>query len=255
VVDYREYRVYHSGRVPGPKPRCQLLLQADGSGHAGEGFRLSLEGDRVEADLWTSDIFTPTELGGFRLQYDAKVSSIELRPNTLSSRWEDIITLVSKGILVASRPDAAEDCSAEFRQTYAEVQEENVHLGAAIRWSVQAKDHSTLRLVLQCLPATAERLRGDPRLSADDGPSIHLETIDLDVEMMTGEPGPGPVPILFARDPGETRESLGLNPGNVITGIEKFKNLFNPDCKGSKGGKRKQKLGIHQLPNLRNTKG
>jgi hypothetical protein len=103
VVDYRDYRVYHSGRVPGPKPRCQLLLQADGSGHAREGFRFSLEGDRVGADLWTSDIFAPTELGGFHLRYDAKVSSIELRPNTLSSRWEDIITLVGKGILVASR--------------------------------------------------------------------------------------------------------------------------------------------------------
>jgi hypothetical protein len=155
VVDYRDYRVYHSGRIPGPKPRCQLLLQADGSGHAGEGFRFSLEGDRLKADLWTSDIFAATELGGFRLRYDTKVNTIELRPNTLSSRWEDIITQVGKG---ASRPDAAEDCSAEFRQAYAEAQEENPHLGAAIRWSVQAKDGSALRLVLQCLPTTAERL-------------------------------------------------------------------------------------------------
>ncbi len=218
VVDYRDYRVYHSGRIPGPKPRCQLLLQADGSGHAGEGFRFSLEGDRLEADLWTSDIFAATELGGFRLRYDTKVNAIELRPNTLSSRWEDISTQVGKGVLVASRPDAAEDCSAEFRQAYAEAQEENTHLGAAIRWSVQAKDCSALRLVLQCLPTTAERLRADPRLSADDGPSIHLETIALDVEMMAGEPGPGPVPILFARDPCETRDSLGSNPGNVFTG-------------------------------------
>ncbi len=114
-----------------------------------------------------------------------------------------------------------------------------MHLGAAIRWSVQAKDHSTLRLVLQCLPATAERLRGDPRLSADDGPSIHLETINLDVEMMAGEPGPGPVPILFARDPSETRESLGSNPGNVVTGIEKFLKKFLIRIAGGVKGKRK----------------
>ncbi len=218
VVDYRDYRIYHSGRIPGPKPRCQLLLQADGSGHAGEGFRLSLEGDRLEADLWTSDVFAETEFGGFRLRYDIRVSVIELRPNTFSSRWEDIITLVGKGQLVASLPDAAEDCSAEFRQAYAETQEENPHLGAVIRWTVQAKDSSTLKLVLQCLPTSAEKLRADPRLSADDGPGIHLETIDLEVEMLSGEPGPGPVPILFARDPSETRDSLGSNPGNVITG-------------------------------------
>jgi hypothetical protein len=219
VVDYRDYRVYHSGRIPGPKPRCQLLLQADGSGHAGEGFRISLEGDRLEADVWTSDIFAATELGGFRLRYDTRVGSIELRPNTFSSRWEDVIALVGKGLLEASRPDAAEDCSAEFRQAFAEAHEENAHLLAAIRWTVQAKDNSTLRLVLQCLPSSAERLQADPQLSADDGPGIHLESIDLEVEMLAGEPGPGPVPILFARDPSETRDSLGSNPGNIVRGI------------------------------------
>ncbi len=218
VVDYRDYRVFHSGRISGPKPRCQLLLQADGSGHAGEGFRVSLEGDRLEADLWTSDFFAASELGGYRLRYDTKVSAIELRPNTFSSRWEDVITLVGKGLLVASRPDAAEDCSAEFRQAFAEAQEENPHLGAAIRWTIQAKDNTALRLVLQCLPSSAERLRADPRLSADDGPGIHINTVDLDVEMLTREPGPGPVPVLFARDPSETRDSLSSNPGNIVTG-------------------------------------
>ncbi len=246
VVDYRDYRVYHSGRIPGPKPRCLLLLQVDGSGHAGEGFRFSLEGDHLEADLWTSDIFAATELGGYRLRYDAKVSSIELRPNTLSSRWEDVIAMVGKGSLVASRPDAAEDCSAEFRQAYAEAQEENVHLGAAIRWTVQARDSSSLRLVLQCLPSTAERLRADPRLSADDCQGIHLEVVNLDVEMLTGEPGPGPVPTLFARDPSETRDSLTSCPGNVTTGafsrkLKERGKSWNIWCQGKEG---KPRVGI-----------
>jgi hypothetical protein len=173
----------------------------------------------LEADLWTSNFFAASELGGYRLRYDTKVSAIELRPNTFSSRWEDVVALVGKGLLVASCPDAAEDCSAEFRQAFGEAQEENPHLGAAIRWTIQAKDNSALRLVLQCLPSSAERLRADPRLSADDGPGIHLDTVDLDVEMLTGEPGPGPVPVLFARDPGETRDSLSSNPGNIVTGI------------------------------------
>ncbi len=217
-MDYRDYRVYHSGRIPGPRPRCLLLLQVDGNGHAGEGYRLSLEGDRLEADLWTSDVFAAAELGGFRLRYETKVGSIELRPNTLSSRWEDIITLVGKGVLIASRPDAAEDCSAEFKQAYADVLAEDPSLGAAIRWTAQAKNSSSLRLVLHCLPASADRLRADPRLSADDGPGIQIESIDLDTEMMTNEPGPGPMPILFAREPQEARISLGESPGNILTG-------------------------------------
>lgn len=81
VVDYREYHIYHSGRIPGPRPCCLLLLH--GSSHAGEGYRLSLEGDRLEADLWTSDVYAAAELGGYCLCYKTKFGSMELRPNTL----------------------------------------------------------------------------------------------------------------------------------------------------------------------------
>jgi hypothetical protein len=186
--------------------------------HAGEGFRFSLEGDKLETDIWTSDIFAVADLGGYRLRYETKTEAVELRPNTLSSRWEDVISMVGKGTLVAFRPDAAEDCSAEFKQAYADALLDNPLLGAAIRWTVQAKNTSSLRLVLQCLPATAERLRADPRLTADDGPSIHIETLELNTEMLDDEPGPGPVSILFAREPREARITLGEHPGNILIG-------------------------------------
>ncbi len=65
---------------------------------------------------------------------------------------------------MAFRPDAAEDCSAEFKQLYAEELQTNPGLGAAIRWAIQAKDDKNLRLILQALPATADRLRVEPRL-------------------------------------------------------------------------------------------
>ncbi len=87
----------------------------DGNTHAGEGFRLSLEGSRLETDVWTSDVFAASELGGYRLRYEVDTSSVEIRPNTLASRWEDIITLVGKGVLVPFRPDAAKDCTPEFQ--------------------------------------------------------------------------------------------------------------------------------------------
>ncbi len=195
-----------------------MLLQLDGNGHAGEGFRVALEGDRLETDIWTSDVFTASELGGFRLRLEVKTTAVELRPNTLSSRWEDIITLVNKGSLVAFRPDAAEDCSAEFKQIYSEVQQSDPRLGAAIRWAVQAKNDSSLRLVLQCLPATADRLRSEPRLTADDGPAMHLEILELEAEMLEKEDGRGPVPIFFARNPPEVWEVLAEHPERVETG-------------------------------------
>jgi hypothetical protein len=193
-------------------------MQVDGMGHAGEGFRFSLEGDKIEADLWTSDIFPSADLGGYRLRYETKIKAVEIRLNTLSSRWEDVITMVGKGSLIAFRADAAEDCSAEFKQAYADALIENPQLGAAVRWSVQAKNTTTLRLILQCLPATAERLRADPRLTADDVLCVQIETVDLETEMLDSKPGWRPVPILFARELRETRLVLGDCPGNLHTG-------------------------------------
>ncbi len=126
--------------------------------------------------------------------------------------------LLGKGILVAFRPDAAEDCSAEFKQLYAEAVTADPTLGAAIRWNIQAKNVSELRLVLQCLPASADRLRAEPRLSADDCQAIQIEAIDLDTEWLTGEEGPGPVPVLFSRNPEETREILADHPDRIKPG-------------------------------------
>jgi hypothetical protein len=36
--------------------------------------------------------------------------------------------------------------------------------------------------------------------------------------MLDSEPGPGPVPILFAREPQETRIALGEHPENILIG-------------------------------------
>ncbi len=52
------------------------LLQIDGSGHAIGGFRFSLKGDRLEADIWTSDIFAAEELGGFQLCCEVKARAV-----------------------------------------------------------------------------------------------------------------------------------------------------------------------------------
>ncbi len=57
-----------------------LLLQMDSSGHAGEGFRISLEGPALQADIWTRDIFESSDLGWFRLLYEIAQEKVELRP-------------------------------------------------------------------------------------------------------------------------------------------------------------------------------
>jgi hypothetical protein len=64
----------------------------------------------------------------------------------------------------------------------------------------------------------SDRLRAEPRLSADEAPTIILEAMDLEAKMLEGEEGPGPVPILFSRDPAETRRILGEHPDRINPG-------------------------------------
>jgi hypothetical protein len=55
VADCKDYQVYHSRHIPGLRLRCLLLVQVDRSGYDGKVFHLSLEGDCLSADIWTSD--------------------------------------------------------------------------------------------------------------------------------------------------------------------------------------------------------
>jgi hypothetical protein len=129
-----------------------------------------------------------------------------------------VITLLGRGALVSFRPDAAEDCSAEFKQLHADELQSNPGLGAAIRWAVQAKDDKNLRLILQALPATADRLRAEPRLSVDKGQAMQLEVLNVETEMLAEDDGSGLVRILFARDPPDIWEILAKFPDRIKTG-------------------------------------
>jgi hypothetical protein len=224
-----DYRIYATGRRAGDKPRCTLLLQVDGAGHAGEGFRFQLEGGNLTADIWTRDILEPPELGGFRLRYETRTEDLELRPNSMCSRWEDVETMLSRGSLIAFRPDAAEDCTAELRQLMLEAKEGTAGLGASIRWCLQAKNDHEVRLILQSLPAPAAQLRSEPILTGDDIAAIHLEAVDLEAEMLAGDPCHGMVPIVFARDPETVRQELGDHPERIHTGMP-----------GNRGGRKKR---------------
>ncbi len=175
----------------------------------------------MTADIWTRDILEPAELGGFRLRYEIKTEDLELRPNSMCSRWEDVETMLSRGSLVAFRPDAAEDCTAELRQLMHEAKEVTAGLGASIRWCLQAKNDHEVRLILQSLPEPAAQLRSEPILTGDDIAAIHLEAVDLEAEMLAGDPCHGLVPIVFARDPETVRQELGDHPERIHTGTHR----------------------------------
>ncbi len=190
----------------------------DGSGHAGEGYRFATEGGPWDADVWPRDPFDPASLGGYRLRYELRGEDIDLKPNALASKWEDVDTLLGRGTLVAMKAGDNTDRTAEFRALLTAEREADPNFGAAVRWAVQATQHGRLRLVLQGLPGGARRLRSEPLLTTDEVEAITLEAIDAETDMKDDHPCQGPVPVLFACDTGPVQMALALHLERVYTG-------------------------------------
>jgi hypothetical protein len=213
------YRTYQSGKGTDECPRLTLLLQVDGSGHAGEGYRFAVEGGPWDTDIWTRDLFDPVSLGGYRLRCQLRGEDVELKPNALSSKWEDVDVLLGRGVLVAMKAGDSTNRTEEFRAKLAAEKEADPNFGAAVRWSVQATSQKGLKLVLQGMPGGSRRLRSEPLLSADEAEAITLETLDAEADLAEEGPYHGPIPVLFARDREGVRETLEHHPERVYTGV------------------------------------
>jgi hypothetical protein len=213
-----EYQTYLSRRASDYGPRLTLLLQVDGSGHAGESYRFAAEGGPWDSDIWSRDLFDPASLGGYRLRYQLRGEDIDLKPNALASKWEDVDTLLGRGTLVAMKAGENTDRTAEFRAILGTEKEADQNFGAAVRWAVQATNHGKLRLVLQGLPGGARRLQSEPLLTADEAEAIQLEAIDAEADLKEDSPCRGPIPVLFARDMDAVQTALELHPERVYTG-------------------------------------
>jgi hypothetical protein len=99
---------------------------------------------------------------------------------------------------VASRPYAAEDCSAEFKQFYVDVAKEDPGLGQ--RSSGPSRQRARKGFSWSSNDSlSSDRLRTEPCLSTNRGPDIQIKTLDLDTEMLEGKAGPGPVPPVCSR--------------------------------------------------------
>ncbi len=222
-----DYRTYTTGEELDESPKLTLLLQVDGSGHAGEGYRFLAEGGPWDADIWTRDLFDPAPLGGYRLRYQLRGEDIELRPNALSSKWEDVEVLLGRGVLTAMKAGGKVDETAGFRSLLAAEKEADPNFGAAVRWTVQATHRGGLRLILQGLPGGARRLRGEPLLAADETEAITLETLEAETNQKAEGPCRGPIPVLFARDPEAVRTALSTHPERVYAGLNHSVSLKN----------------------------
>jgi hypothetical protein len=195
-----------------------VLLQVDGSGHAGEGYRFTVSADRISTTIWSRDLYDVPELEGYQLVYEVRGEDLDIRPNSMASRWEDLETLIGKEKILVTEPSEDDIMNSRFRELLAAAKAENNKLGASIRWAVQASPRGELKLILQGLPASARALRADPHLAADDAATIHTENLEVDADIQKEGPDSGPIPVLFARDPDTVIESLARHPDRLRAG-------------------------------------
>jgi hypothetical protein len=195
-----------------------LLVQVDDNGRAESHFRFALEGKKLEADFRSDDIFSDESLAGYSLRLHVRAEDIELRQNCLSSKWEELVDLVAKNTVLVSKDASIEEAGFEFRSAFSAAREQDPDLGAAIRWSLQARKPTGLRIVLQGLPALATSIKRSAELSAEDGPTVCLDSARVLFQQEEAHLAGGPTPILFARDPAAATESLSAYPDNIREG-------------------------------------
>jgi hypothetical protein len=147
---------------------------------------------------------------------------ITIRPNSTTSKWENLEDLVARGDISVTHNDNQDDQGARFREAYENALEEDHELGAAVRWAVLGKKGGGLRLALEGLPGTAQTLSRKPELSSDGSAAIILDATPLIYEAEPKNLGSSPVPILFARDPALTLEALAASPENLNEGKENY---------------------------------
>jgi hypothetical protein len=197
---------------------ARLYVQVDPTGHAGDGFRIPLYGGNLEVDIWGQDIFEDPDFHAYRFRYEIDPARIDIRPNALTSKWEDWEELLARGNLIAFEGANNDDVTTDVRKLLHAKISSNPDFGAALRWGIQAIDDKQLKCVLQALPRPAGFLRRDARLNTDFCGAIELSSHKIVIPFQTDRPCRGPIPILFSRDVEKTKEELTTHPEHLHPG-------------------------------------
>ena len=198
--------------------RADLLVRVDGEGRIEDQFQIVFRGkSALRAEFKAATILPHAKFHNFVFRYEKSPAAVRLRPNTFTTRWEDLEALVAGGGLQVV--DAAgKDATVAFREAWEGTRATVSPAAAAVRWAVQASPAYGFRLTLQGLPRTANALRKDSRLSCDNGKAIELAGWTAPANMADGREWKGPCPVLFTVDPKSTKERIGENPNRLMTG-------------------------------------
>ena len=231
-TDYRQNPPVGDGSEPAA---AHLYVQVEASGQAAGGFRFPVSGGTLETDIYGQDLFEDEDFHQFRFRYEIDTARIDIRPNSLTSKWEDWEELLARGVLVAYKGDDQDDVTVDVRKILHAKITNDPEIGAALRWSVQARGdrrNVDLWLVLQGLPRPAGYLRKDARFNTDHCGAIEVMATKLAVSFQEDEPCQGPIPVLFSRDVEKTKKELAANPELLHPGkiLPLYDKCLTKDC-------------------------
>jgi len=233
IRKYSDFRLYAGGDSSSNNHvRLNFLLQVGNDGLANESFRYTLDGHPLLADIWGKDIFKSGQFKDVKFRYELDAKEVDFKANSFTTRWMDVIEMLESGLLTAFNAGNEDDISADIRRALEAQKATDNKFGAALRWSIQAKDQENVKIVLQSLPRPASHLRKDARLCEEDTPTIVSETIAMKTTFTADGPCRGPKPLLFARDPVLVKRFLTESPellhaGKMVFSLQKhvWKNL------------------------------
>ena len=217
--DVRRFLEYRSFTSSGAEDDIQihLLLHVNATGKTVEAFRWAVNGPSMDFDCSGKDIFKLELLHNFTFRYSMDLENIDIRPNSHTSKWEDLAELLARGTVSALLHN--EDKTAEVRRMLEDVKAANNDFGASFRWAIHAKDKDSMKLVLQCLPLPATKLKRDSRLCTNECPTINIEAVTAASDFTSKGPCRGPTPTLFSRDVEAAKKNLSAHPEALYTGI------------------------------------
>jgi hypothetical protein len=215
IHKYADFKGYHLTEKP-EEPTANLLIHFSNTGKSVEAFRFIIDGPSTDIDFKGSDIFTLESLQPFLFKFSVDLDYIDIKLNSTTSKWLDITDLIARGQISAFINK--EDKSSEARKILEEAHKSNPEVGAALRWSIQAKNNDTLSITLQCLPKPATKLKRDSKLCADEAPTIILEAITANTPLLTCNGFSIPKPVLFSKDPSTLATSINKEPALIHKG-------------------------------------
>jgi hypothetical protein len=215
---------------PGATIWAALLVQVSADGRVEDHYRLRVNGSTLlRASATAPELIAAEELASYVFHVEKRPVDLEFRQNMCCTKWEDLEQLVAAGRVHVATHDL-EDADELFREDWATAKAADSTLGAALRWAVQAHPAYGFKLALQAMPATADALRKDARLSSDAASCIELASWTAATAMAVEGQWNGPVPTLFATNMQAASSNLRSHPERFSTGktfTRLIKNIFS----------------------------